>query len=200
MLVNAVMTSSVVTVEPEQTLYAAASLLRVGRFRHLPVVSKGRMLGIISDREASADNDTRVSQVMHTQVITVSPDTPVENAAVLMAENKIGALPVVDPSTHGLVGIVSQTDLFVTLSRLLGSQAPGTRLELHLHDLGHQLAVLGSTAEHHHVSINSLIAVRDESIGHVGHHLVVRIGTIDPRVFVDELRRAGIVVLSPDEF
>ena len=159
MLVSAVMTSFVVTVEPEQRLYAAASLLREGRFRHLPVVRDGQVVGIISDREATGDSDTPVSQVMHTQVITVSPDTPVEVAAALMAENKIGALPVIDPRTNSLVGIVSQTDLFATLARLLGSRAPGTRLELRLHDLPRQLVVLGSTAEHHHVSINSLIRV-----------------------------------------
>jgi len=199
MLVNAVMTSSVVTVEPERSLYAAASLLREGRFRHLPVVRDGRLLGIISDREATADNDTPVIQVMHTQVITVSPDTPVEVAAALMAENKIGALPVVDPRTEGLVGVVSQTDLFVTLARLLGSQAPGTRLELHLHDLPRQLVVLGATAEHQHVSINSLIAFRGEDTQAVGYDVVLRVGTIDPRVFVDELHRAGIAVSSADE-
>ena len=51
MLVSAVMTSFVVTVEPEQRLYAAASLLREGRFRHLPVVRDGQVVGIISDRE-----------------------------------------------------------------------------------------------------------------------------------------------------
>jgi acetoin utilization protein AcuB len=198
MLVNAVMTRSVITVKPEQTLYAAANLLREGRFRHLPVVRNGRVLGIISDREVTGEDDTPVSQVMHTRVISVSPDTPVEVAAALMAENKIGALPVVDPRTTGLVGIVSQTDLFVTLARLLGSQAPGTRLELHMHDLAHQLAVLGHCAEQHHVSVNSLIAYRAEDTGPVGYAVVLRVGTIDPRAFVDELRQAGIAVSSAD--
>ena len=124
MLVSAVMTSFVVTVEPEQRLYAAASLLREGRFRHLPVVRDGQVVGIISDREATGDSDTPVSQVMHAQVITVSPDT-VEVAAALMAENKIGALPVIDPRTNSLVGIVSQTESV----RNVGSAAwqPGSR-------------------------------------------------------------------------
>jgi acetoin utilization protein AcuB len=199
MLVSAVMTRSVVTVTPEQTLHAAAGLLRDGRFRHLPIVRDGQLLGIISDRETAGDGDTQISRVMRPEVISVSHDTPVEVAAALMAKNKIGALPVVDPDTNNLVGIVSQTDLFVTLARLLGSQSPGTRLELHLHDLRRQLVVLGSTAEHHHVSINNLIAVHDENGGPAGYDLVLRIGTMDPRAFIDELRRAGIVVSSPDE-
>ena len=115
------------------------------------------------------------------------------------AEAQGGALPVIDPRTNSLVGIVSQTDLFATLARLLGSRAPGTRLELHVHDLPRQLVVLGSAAEHHHVSINSLIAFHREDTEPVVHDVVLRVGTIDPRVFVDELRRAGIVVSSADE-
>ena len=136
---------------------------------------------------------------MHTQIISVSPDTPVEVAAALMAESKIGALPVIDLRTNGLVGIVSQTDLFTTLARLLGSQAPGTRLELQLHDLPRELVVLGSMAEHHHVSVNSLIAFRSEDTEPMDYDVVLRVGTIDPRVFVDELRRAGITVSTADE-
>jgi acetoin utilization protein AcuB len=136
---------------------------------------------------------------MRMPVIAVSPDTPVEVAATLMAENKIGALPVIDSRTDGLVGIVSQTDLFTTLARLLGSRAPGTRLELHLEDLPRQLTVIGLTAERHHVTVNSLIAFRAEDGGSVGYEVIVRVGTIDPRVFVDELRRDGIVVSSADE-
>jgi acetoin utilization protein AcuB len=136
---------------------------------------------------------------MHTAVITVSPDTPVEVAAALMAENKIGALPVVDPSTGNLVGIVSQTDLFVTLARLLGSETPGTRLELHLHDLPRQLVTLGSAAEHQHVRINSLIAARGERQEAIGYDVILRIGTIDPRGFVADLRQSGIIVSSADE-
>jgi hypothetical protein len=49
------------------------------------------------------------------------------------------------------------------------------------------------------VSINNLIAVHDENSGPAGYDLVQRIGTMDPRAFIDELRRAGIVVSSPDE-
>jgi acetoin utilization protein AcuB len=199
MLVSEVMTRSVVTVLPEQTLYAAASLLRTGRFRHLPVVRGGRLVGIISDRETAGDSDTRISQIMHTDVITVSADTPVEVAAALMAENKIGALPVVDPSTENLVGIVSQTDLFVMLARLLGSDTPGTRLELQLHDLPRQLVVLGSTAQHQHVRINSLISIRGETPDALTCDMVMRVGTMDPRGFVAELREAGIIVSSADE-
>jgi acetoin utilization protein AcuB len=94
---------------------------------------------------------------MQANVITVSPDTPVEVAASLMAENKIGALPVVDPLTNTLVGIISQTDLFVMLARLLGGSAPGTRLELRLDDLPRQLAELGNIAADGHVRITNLV-------------------------------------------
>jgi acetoin utilization protein AcuB len=199
MLVNSVMTRSVVTVDPGWSLHVAARLMREGRFRHLPVVRAERLVGIISDREAVSGGDTRVSEVMRAAVITTTPDTPVEIAAVLMADNKIGALPVIDPLTDGLVGIISQTDLFAALARLLGGQVPGTRLELHVDDLPRQLGVLASMAQQHHVSINSLIALPGGENAAAGYTVVLRVGSIDPRQFIEGLRRADIHLSSTDE-
>jgi hypothetical protein len=59
--------------------------------------------------------------------------------------------------------------------------------------------VIGLTAQHHHVSLNSLIALRTGDTDSARFEVIARIGTLDPRVFVDELRRAGIVVSSANE-
>jgi acetoin utilization protein AcuB len=192
------MTSTVVTTEPTQTLLAARRVMHDGRFRHLPVVHAGTLVGIISDRDLSRHDARTVADVMNPNVIVVNPDTPVEVAAQLLVDNKIGALPVVSADADRLVGIVSQTDLFSVLARLLGGDGPSTRLELVLDDLPAQLAIVATLAHQSQVGINSLVTLPAEH-GHAERRLVLRIGSIVSRPFVDELRRAGIHVDLPDE-
>jgi acetoin utilization protein AcuB len=130
------MVADPVTVMPETKLFEAQKTMRDGGFRRLPVVSKGRLVGIVTDRdlrEAAPSRATTLSvfelnyllsrltvkDVMKAPVLTVSPDDPVERAALLMNEHKISGLPVVDGTT--LVGIITITDLlqaFVTLLEL----------------------------------------------------------------------------------
>jgi acetoin utilization protein AcuB len=198
MLVESVMTRSVVTVEPTCSVDSAARLMHQGRFRHLPVVRDGRLIGILSDRDVAAHTDGTVGEVMHTHVISVSPETPVEVAARLLSDNKIGALPVLDPSTDRLVGIVSQTDLVAILARLLGGDGPSTRLELQLVDLPAQLALVASLAQHHHLHITSLVMLpqAEDQLG--PRTVVLRVGTMFTRPFVDDLRQAGIAVDAPE--
>jgi acetoin utilization protein AcuB len=192
------MTSTVVTTEPTQTLLAARRLMHDGRFRHLPVVRAGALIGIISDRDLSRHDAHTVSDVMNPNVIVVNPDTPVEVAAQLLVDNKIGALPVVSADENMLVGIVSQTDLFSVLARLLGGDGPSTRLELVLDDLPAQLAIVATLAHQNRIGIASLVTLPAEP-GRSQRRLVLRIGSIVSRPFVAELRRAGIHVDLPDE-
>jgi acetoin utilization protein AcuB len=73
-----------------------------------------------------------IKQVMSSPVITVTPDTPIEEAARIMADGKIGGLPVVDG--NALVGIITETDIFKILVELLGARSPGLRLTVAAHD------------------------------------------------------------------
>lgn len=136
MLVSDWMVAEPVTVTPETKLFEAQKTMRDGGFRRLPVVSQGRLVGIVTDRdlrEAAPSRATTLSvfelnyllsrltvkDVMKAPVLTVSPDDPVERAALLMNEHKISGLPVVDGTA--LVGIITITDLlqaFVTLLEL----------------------------------------------------------------------------------
>jgi acetoin utilization protein AcuB len=198
MLVYSVMTSSVVTTEPTQSLSAASRLMHDGRFRHLPVVHAGSLVAIVSDRDLGRPNAQTVADVMNPNVIVVNPDTPVEVAAQLMIDNKIGALPVVAADSNMLVGIVSQTDLFIVLARLLGGGSPSTRLELVLDDLPAQLAIVATLAQQSQVGITSLVTLPADH-GSPQRRLVLRISSMVSRPFVSELRRAGVHVDVPDE-
>ena len=140
MLVENLMTSKVFTVEQDDLIDRVFFLIHYEKIRHLPVVEKGKVIGIVSDRDlykalgpksnSNAIEDAtgtstaelhvipkKVRHIMRRGVITVNRDTPASEAAALMADNKIGALPVVDKDNK-LVGILSSTDILRVFSKI----------------------------------------------------------------------------------
>ena len=126
MLVEQVMTSSVVTLAPEETLRDAINLLRSKRIRHLPVVEAKKLVGIVTDRDvkratpsvlAGAVRDEydnallaiKVAQFMTRDPITVTRKSALKAAVEIFIERKVGALPVVDDGR--LVGILTEIDI-----------------------------------------------------------------------------------------
>jgi len=197
MLVEAVMSRPVVSTEPARSVHSAALRMREGHFRHLPVLSRDRLVGIVSDRDLSVSNEHRtVGEVMRTDVICVAPDTPIEVAAQLMLDNQIGALPVVENGSQAPSGIITQSDLFAILARLLGGEGPSTRLEVRLNDPPRQLAEITALAHARHVPITSLVMLPASSQAST-RQVVLRIGTIVAAPFVTALREAGVDVDQP---
>src|SRR3990170_281956 len=141
MLVGQRMTQPVITIEGEIPVQDALNLMGKEHVRRLPVVDgKGVLTGIVSERDllhASASSATslsvwelnyliskiKVESVMSSDVITVTEDTPVEEAARIMADNKIGGLPVMRGGK--VVGIITETDLFKLFLELLGARESG---------------------------------------------------------------------------
>ena len=119
------MSSDVVTLEQDESLSIADRVMTLGRIRHLPVVSDGRLVGLISQRNllhnalsealggSAAGNievlDTiEVSSCMTKDPVCCTPTTSLAEAAALMLKHKYGCLPVVDGET--LVGIHTEAD------------------------------------------------------------------------------------------
>jgi CBS domain-containing protein len=116
--VKEIMMSSPVTLKPGDTLQLASDMIFLGSIRHLPVVENGKLLGILSARDVMAVGlknrsallkSMPIKGVMKKKVITVAPDTPIVEAAHLMADKKIGCLPVLSDGT--LVGLVTTTNI-----------------------------------------------------------------------------------------
>jgi CBS domain-containing protein len=106
-VVREIMTGSPVTLKPEDTLDLANNVISLGRIRHIPVVEDGRLIGLLSERDLMGAATTEIfglkqkrksallktvmiKDVMQKRVITVKPDTPIKDAAQLMADKKIG--------------------------------------------------------------------------------------------------------------
>lgn len=118
MLVKEVMNRNVKTVRPEDTVKDAAKIMNEHHIGSLVVVSgTGEVVGILTERDILADvvatgksaDEVKVSDVMTPNIITITPDKTLEEAADVMTENKIKKLPVVYEGR--LIGIITATDL-----------------------------------------------------------------------------------------
>lgn len=144
MLVSRRMSSPVITVSENTPIMEALELMRRQNIRRTPVVDKkGRMIGIVSDNDlqnAGPSEATTLSvwevnyllakllvkNVMTKDVLTVTEDTPIEEAAYIMSENQIGSLPVMRGKK--IVGLITETDLFKTFLELMGARDAGVRI------------------------------------------------------------------------
>jgi acetoin utilization protein AcuB len=147
MFVRDHMSSPVVTVSPDMPFQEALKLMKEKDFRRLPVVDKhGKLVGIVAESDllyASPSPATSLSvwemnyllskinvkKLMTEEVITIPPETTIEDAAHLMVEKGVGGLPVVDDQNHP-VGIITETDIFKTLVELFSGGEPGLRLTM----------------------------------------------------------------------
>jgi CBS domain-containing protein len=136
--ISQIMSRNVVTVGPTASCRDAVTLMTRDKIRHLPVVgSDGVLRGIVTDRDLRHHlfkpdvfrsvgtvpvdrllSEVQVGQIMSTPVVSVAPDTPLDEAAQVMQEHKLGSLPVVD--RNRIVGIVTETDL---LRRIIGTNS-----------------------------------------------------------------------------
>ncbi len=149
MLVGERMSRPPIIIGPEMSIHDALALFKKEHIRRAPVIKGGKLVGIVSEKDllnASPSPATTLSvwemhyllskltaaEVMTKNVITVSEDTPIEEAARIMADNKIGGLPVVKGSR--VVGIITETDLFKMFLELMGAREKGVRVTALIED------------------------------------------------------------------
>ncbi|MCC6956140.1 MAG: CBS domain-containing protein [Anaerolineales bacterium] len=157
MLVGERMSHPVITVNPKMPITEALNLLRTEHIRRAPVIKDGKMVGIISEKDllnaapSSASSlsvwevnylisKVTVAEVMSKKVFSVSEDTPIEEAARVMADNKIGGLPVTRDDE--VVGMITETNLFKVFLELMGAREPGVRVTATIPEQRGQLARL----------------------------------------------------------
>ena len=158
MLVGERMSKPVITVRPEMTLPEALDLMHKEHIRRLPVVNKrGELIGIVTEADllkASPSEATSLSifevtyllgkltldRIMTREVTTVTEDTPLEEAARIMADHKFSGLPVM--RGKDLVGMITETRLFRIFLELLGARRAGIRVTVSMLDKPGELAAL----------------------------------------------------------
>ena len=214
MFVRDRMSSPAVTIEADTSFPDALKLMRDRRFRRLPVMDKkGRLVGIVSERDllyAAPSSATSLSiwevqyllsnlhirTIMTKDVVTTTPDTPVEDAARLMVAHKIGGLPVVDGHKH-VVGVITETDIFQTFVEMFAGGRAGLRLTLSvpekkgvLLELSQAIYDLGGTI----VSVGSFNGRQSEERG-----LVIKVRDVDDGQLVNTLDALGEHIVDARE-
>ncbi len=155
MFVGERMSHPVISVSPETPIHDALALFKKEHIRRAPVIKNGKLVGIISETDLLNASPSPVSslsiwemnyllskvtvkQVMTKKVMTVEEDTPIEEAARIMADNKIGGLPVL--RSGKVVGIITETDLFKIFLELMGARDKGVRVTALLNNKPGELA------------------------------------------------------------
>lgn len=214
MFVRDRMSSPAVTITPGTRFRDALKLMHDRQFRRLPVVNKkGKLVGIVSERDllyASPSQATSLSvwelhyllskiqvrEIMSDDVITTTPDTPIEDAAHLMVDNKIGGLPVVGEDNR-VVGVITETDIFETFEEMYREDYPGLRLTLEVPDRKGVLAELTKAIFDLDGDIVSMSSLYDDTTG--DYRIVIKVQDVNKERLVETLEALGDHVLDVRE-
>ncbi len=201
-----------ITISPEANFFEARNLIHEKGIRHLPVVDReNRLLGIVTDRDIreAAPSDATLLSVQELnyllgklkvsafmtpkeKLITITPDTLIEEAVKLMRDHKIGCLPVVEGDK--LYGIFTETDALDHLVDIFGLNQKGTRITITLEDKPGSLAGALDIIKKHNINIISVVTpsflVEGKRIA------AMRLQTEEVQELVKELENAGYDVLS----
>jgi acetoin utilization protein AcuB len=201
-----------VTIGPEASFSDVRHIIHDKGIRHLPVVDKNkRILGIVTDRDirnaAPSEATTlsihelnyllpklRVTEFMtpKNKLITITPDTLVEEAVQLMLDNKIGCLPIVEEGK--LYGLFTETDALDLLGDVFGFKQKGTRLTIALEDKPGALIKALEVFKKYNVNI---ITITTPSFKVEGKRVAaIRIKTENYKEIVQDLEKADYQVLS----
>lgn len=208
MFMSDVMTSNVITIPSRTSLADARRIMEAHRLRRLPVVDRGKLVGIVTrdslNRAGPSQvtnfnihditrvlNKTKVKEVMGKDLLTVSPDATVEEGVTQAQKKRVGALLVVDGDR--LVGIATTNDFFYKiLNPILGIGQPGSRLVVrNCHGTGDVEKVVAAVNKLDLEVITMFMLPIPER---ESRNFVVHLRTEDPSGLIAELSLLGLSV------
>jgi acetoin utilization protein AcuB len=210
MLVKDRMTTSPITVTEDTSVDKALALMKEKKVRRFPVLGKhGKLVGIVSEKDllyASPSPATSLSvyeipyllskikmrDLMTKKVITVAEDTPLEEAARIMADNKIGGMPVM--RSDELVGIITETDMFKVFLEMLGAREEAVRLTMRIPGTKGTLAqITGKIAE---LGGNIMALGTVMSDDPAKYELTVRVADVPEEQLISAMQDLGMQILD----
>lgn len=198
------MRRSLVSVAQSDTLDHALTTLKRFNIRHLPVVKGDRVVGILSDRDVKKaapspfdyptaeefrafTSAVAIKDIMTKEVVTVAPLTPIEEAASLMSQKRIGALPVVQEGR--LIGMLTETDVLDVITEMMGATQTASRVEIEIPASPGTLTEVIGIVEGQQVEIASLVTLPAREGAR--RLLILRLRTINPDPVVRALEARG---------
>ena len=206
MLVREWMTPDPVTIGPDTPVLEAIKLLKEKGFRRLPIVEGGKLVGIVTDKDLKDAMPSKattlsvwelnyllskltVSEVMAKPVITVQADEPLEEAALLMEEYKVGGLPVLEGDR--LVGIITITDVLRAFIEVMGMKEGGVRISFDVPDRPGALAQAAQA-----VPPANIVSVATAGKHDGMRRIVMRVTGEDAEGVPGRLKAAGEIVVD----
>ena len=202
MFVANCMTKNPITIAPDVGIDEAAKIMDKGHFRRLPVVEHGKLVGFFTNRDllrASPSAATtldrfemrtllskiKVADVMQKNVITVTDTTTIEEAALVMAREKIGGMPVLS------VGIISSTDIFRAFVTVMGLDSGKTRLTIAVADRKGVLRDIATVLADLDINIDSMVTIPQPS---GTYDIIIRADIADVETVKERLAAKGFTV------
>ena len=210
MLVYERMTRHPITISPSTPVADALQMMRENKVRRFPVLDKkNKLVGIVTEKEllyASPSPVTSLSiheihyllakitvdEVMTTDLVTVAEDTTIEEAALSMVDNGVGALPVLRDDQ--LVGIITETDLFKTFIELFSARQEGVRLTLLVPEVKGELATITHLVSEMGGNIISLGTFQGEDMSN--RLLTLKVADVEQEQILEKLEEIGVKVVD----
>jgi acetoin utilization protein AcuB len=211
MYVGRIMHTHLVTVPPHTTIIKAKKIIDEKKINHLLVVDeKEDLIGLISDRDVRQSwaspattlsvhelnyllSQLTVDMIMTRKIITISPGTTIERAALIMQENRISALPVIEDKK--LVGIITTTDVMEVLLRAIGFGEGSARFTVLVEDRIGVVAEVSRLLKEQHINIRSFVTWPEKNHPNI-YQLVMRVGVEDKDKAIKALRDGGFKILT----
>jgi len=208
MRIKDVMTKNPITADSETLVLDAQKIMKEHNIRRLPIVDKGKLVGIITKHdllEASPSPATslsvyelnyllskmKVKDIMKKNPMTLTPDTPFEEALRIGQEKKIGSFPIMDNGK--LVGITTESDIIRFVTQVLGIREEGSRITIE--GLGGKFGdlerIVSIVNQHHTIILSMMSLPRPEKKDWM---IVLRLKTTDPDPIVKDFKKAGFNV------
>lgn len=203
------MTKNVVSVKPDYSVSKAFQILTETKHSQLPVVDdNNKLLGLVTEKLLAEVNPsratclsvyeinyllskTKVRDIMRSGVFKVNQDALIEDAALIMKENRIGSLPIVD-NNNNLVGIVTRVDIFKAFIDILGVKVPGTRISLRASEKVGELAEISQIIANHNINIKNISNFANS----FGREVIIKLDSFETEGLVNDLKQKGYEILS----
>lgn len=211
MQVREIMSPNPNTVTLDTPVADAFQIMKERNIRRLPVVEKGKLVGIVTMKELWESSPSRATTLSifeinyllsktkvkdilpkGQKVITIEADTQIEIVASIMKDNKIGGIPVMEKGK--LVGIVTETDIFGSFIDILGVKRRGTRIDLEIDDRPGVLAEVSGLIADFKINIQNIVSIPKKDSARV--ELIIRIDTREPDELVKALQDKGFNVIN----
>jgi len=207
MFVRNKMTSNPFTISPDQTIPEAHEIMTQHNVRRLPVVKNGKLVGVVSKEDIVQFSPskatsfsmgeityilakTKVSQIMSNNLVTISSNALLEEAALLMRDNNVSFLPVVDDGK--LVGIITESNIFDAFIELLGFREYGTRLTVEVDDAPGIMSNLTSIIGNYGANITHVAVYRGS---HGKSAIVVGINSLNTSEIEASIEKQGFKII-----